>query len=161
MRRIRLKISEVAEATGYTRYQMRGLLKEAFPRNALGKKTGSQRTYSPQDLGVIAVVCAIEREYAVDRKKLALVADVLRDVLSGPRMANRDARLLVTFTPPTATYVDREMPLGEGLLVRLGPIFARVDEFLGVSGSSPETAQPSLPLRPTIVTGRRGGARGR
>ena len=162
MRPIRLKISDLADATGYTRYQIRGLLHEVFAGHPLGKKAGAQRTYSPPDLGVIAVVCAIERDYAVDRRRLAVVSDTLRRVLSGPRTANRSARLLLSFTPPTATYLDHETPPdAEGLLVRLGPIFARVDEYLGVSGSSPANAQPILPLRPSIATGRRGVARNR
>jgi hypothetical protein len=160
MRPIRLKISGLADATGYTRYQMRGLLQEVFTSRRFGTKEGSQRTYSPQELNVVAVVCAIERDYVVDRKRLALVADALREVLSGPRTANRNARLLVTFTPPTATYLDRDTPpAAEGLLIRLGPIFAQVDEYM--SGSSSEKAQPILPLRPAIATGRRGGARNR
>jgi len=162
MRPIRLKISDLADATGYTRYQIRGLLQEVFAAHPLGKKAGAQRTFSPQDLGVVAVICAIERDYAVDRRRLALAADAIRRVLSGPRTANRGARLLLGFTPPNAAYLDREtLPDAEGLLIRLGPIFAKVDEYLGVSGSSPENAQPILPLRPSIATGRRGVARNR
>lgn len=162
MRPIRLKISDLADATGYTRYQVRGLLQEVFATHPLGRKAGAHRTFSPQDLGVVAVVCAIERDYAVDRRRLALVADVLRRVLSGPRTANRSARLLVSFVSPNAAYVDRDTsPDAEGLLLRLGPIFAKVDEYLGVSGSSPQNAQPILPLRPSIATGRRGVTRNR
>lgn len=158
MRPIRLKISKLADATGYSRYQIRGLLKEVFPAHPLGKKAGSQRTFSSQELSVVAVLCAIERTYAIDRKKLALVGEALRRVLSGPRIANRDACLLVSFTPPSATYLDREGPSVEGLHVRLGPIFAAVDEYLGVSGSSAESAQAILPLRPSIATSRRSGS---
>ena len=159
MRPIRLKISELADATAYTRYQMRGFLQEVFTAHPLGTKTGAQRSYTPQDLGVVAVVCAIERDYAVDRKKLALVSDALRKVLSGPRNPNRSARLLITFTPPTVAYLDRDTPpTAEGILIRLGPIFARVDEYM--SGVSSETTQPILPLRPSIATGRRGSRSG-
>jgi hypothetical protein len=161
MRPLRLKISDLAEATGYTRYQVRGLLEEAFPGAILGKKVGSQRTFSSQDLLVVAVVCEIEREYGVERRKLAVVADALRRTLTVPRGANRDARLLLTFTPPTATYIEPNTPVAEGLLVRLGPVFAKVDEFMGVSGPSEHAAQAPLPLRPTLASGRRGSSRTR
>jgi hypothetical protein len=162
MRPIRLKISELADATGYTRYQLRGLLKEVFVNHPLGKKAGAQRTFSPQELGIVAVLCAIERDYAIDRKKLALVADDLRRALSGPRTANRNARLVLSFNPPTATYSETDAAVPQGLLIALGPIFAQVDEYLGVSGSSrTEPTQPILPLRPASATARRGGTRNR
>lgn len=162
MRPIRLKISELADATGYTRYQLRGLLSEVFVSHPLGKKAGAQRTFSPQDLGVVAALCAIERDYAIDRKKLALVAEDLRRALSGPRTANRNARLMLTFNPPSAVYLNIDAFVPEGLLVALGPIFAQVDEYLGVSGpASAEPKQPILPLRPAIATARRHVARNR
>jgi hypothetical protein len=162
MRPIRLKISELAAATGYTRYQLRGLLSEVFLSHSLGKKAGSQRTFSPQDLGVVAVICAIERDYAIDRKKLALIAEHLRRALSGPRTASRNARLVLTFNPPSAAYLDSDAYVPQGLLIALGPIFAQVDEYLGASSlASAEPEQPILPLRPAIATGRRGGARNR
>jgi hypothetical protein len=161
MRPIRLKISELADATGYTRYQMRGLLEDAFSGPTFGKKVGSQRTFSPRDLLVVAVVCEIEREYGVERKKLAVATDALRQALTVPRPVNREARLLLTFTPPTATYVEPNTSITEGLLVRLGPVFAKVDEYMGVSGTGEHAAQAQLPLRPTLASGRRRGSRSR
>lgn len=165
MRPIELKISELAVVTEYSRFQVDGLLKQVFA-NSLGKKAGSQRTFSPQDLLVAAVACEIEQKYGVERKKLALVGDALRQTLTGPRRANREARLLVTFSPPVATYLVPDAAVAEGLVVKLSGLFAKVDEFLGVSGPSRESAQAILPLKPAIVnvnvTARRGsGSRSR
>lgn len=87
---------------------------------------------------------------------LARVREPLRQALNGPRPANRDARLLVTFAPPAVTYLEPNAQVEEGLVLKLGPQFTKVDEYLGVSGSSENSAQVALPLRPTIATGRRG-----
>lgn len=162
MRPIRLKVSAIEAVTGYSRFQLRGLLAEVFPNPARGKRTGAHRTFSRQELLMAAVVCEIEQKYGVERKKLATAAEALRCELTGPRAANRDARLLITFTPPTVKYLDNGVPLTEGLIVRLGPLFEKVDEYLGASSPSRDTAQSILPLRPTIATGsRRGGSRSR
>jgi len=159
MRHVRLKISDLAAVTGYTRFQMRGLLSEVFPHP--GRKKGaaaSQRTFSPHDLLVIAVACEIERKYGVKRALLALVGEALRKTLTGPRAANRNARLVVTFAPPEVTYLVSEAPVSEGLVLMLGGLFAKVDEYLGVSGSANDSNQTDLPLTPALVRGHRGGS---
>src|SRR5258706_8790757 len=102
---IQLKISDLAAVAGYTRFQMHGLLDEMFPEPArAGKRNRSQRTFSAQDLLVITVICELEKKYGVKRGVLALVSKPLRQTLTGPRKVNREARLLVTFRPPTVTY---------------------------------------------------------
>jgi hypothetical protein len=154
---IQLKISDLAAVAGYTRFQLHGLLNDVFPEPACGgKKTRSQRTYSPQDLLVVTVACELERRYGVKRSVLASVNVPLRQALTGPRKASREARLVVTFTPPTATYLVPEVPVTEGLVLALGPLFARVDEYLGVAESSRDGGQAVLALSPAIVTNRRG-----
>lgn len=162
MRHVRLKISDLATVTGYTRFQMRGLLDEVFPNPERGKGTASQRIFSPHDLLVVTVACEIEQKYGVKRAVLALVSEVLRETLTGPRTASRDARLAVTFMPPTATYLVPDATVPEGLVLALGTLFAKVDEYLGVAGPSSDSAQAVLPLSPAIVTAHRGGgSRGR
>lgn len=155
---IQLKISDLAAVAGYTRFQMRGLLNDVFPEPARGKRTRSHRTFSPQDLLLITVACELERTYGVKRGVLALISEPLRQALNGPRAANREARLVVTFTPPMATYLVPEAPVTEGLVLALGPLFARVDEYLGVAESSRDSGQAVLALSPAIVTNRRGGS---
>jgi hypothetical protein len=162
MRHIDLRISDLAKVTGYSRFQIRGLLGEVFRDPVLGRRTGSQQTFSPQELLVVSVACEIEGTFGVARKTLALVGEALRKTLTGPRVTNRDARLLLTFAPPTVTYLDNESPVIEGLVLRLGVQFAKVDEYLGVSGLSEQSLQALLPLRPAITTPRGvGGSGGR
>jgi len=156
MHPIRLKVSDLANVTGYSRFRVASLLNQVFKNSPLGSQSGSQRTFTPQELLIVAVVCEIERKFHVQRKALALVSDALRRPLSGPRVANRRARLAITFSPAEAMYLSADTQVHEGLVLQLGPVFERVDEYLGVSGSSGVGAQSNLPLRPAIVTERRG-----
>lgn len=159
MRRIQLKISDFARVADISRFQVDGLLRDVFLEQPLGKKArGSHRTFTPQDLLVFVVAFEIEQAYGVRRNMLALAGEHLRQALSGPRPANREARLVVTFAPPTATYLEPTAPAQQGLVVQLGPLFARVDEYLGVSGPNRDAAT-ILPLRPVIASGRRGRSR--
>jgi len=157
MQHVRLKISDLAAVTGYTRFQMRGLLDGVFPRPDQERVAASQQTFSPHDLLVIAVACEIEQKYGVKRAVLALIGEALRKTLTGPRAANRDARVVVTFTPPTATYLLPETEVREGLVLTRGGLFAKVDEYLGVSGSNVDGDQTTLPLAPAIVRRHRDG----
>jgi hypothetical protein len=151
---VQLKISDLALVTGYTRFQVDGLIKQVFGQS-LGKIAGAQRTYSPRDLLVVAVASQIEQRFATDRKALARVGDALRAALNGPRSANRDARLVVTFDPPSVVYLDRPVAVEEGIVIKLGSVFAKVDGFLGLSGNEDMGAQSPLPMAPTLVSGKR------
>jgi hypothetical protein len=154
---IQLKISDLAAVAGYTRFQLHGLLNQVFPEHACGgKKIRSQRTFSPQELLVVTVVCELERSYSVKRSVLASVNLPLRQALTGPRKVSREARLVVTFTPPTATYLVPDAPVTEGIVLALGPLFARVDEYLGVAESNRDGGQAVLALSPAIVGNLRG-----
>ena len=155
---LELKISGLATLTGYTRFQMHGLLDEVFPGpTRTAKKARLHRTFSPRDLIAIAVVCELERKYGVKRSVLRSVGDPLRRALNGPRNSNREARLVVTFTPPTATYVESGGTVAEGVVLPLGPLFAKVDEYLGVAESNRDGGQGVLALSPAVLINRRGG----
>jgi hypothetical protein len=161
MSAIQLKINDLAKVTGYSRFQLDGLLKKAFVTSALGKMSGAQRKFSPQDLLVVVVACEIERKYRVERKALAQVGESLRQALTGPRRADREARLLITISPPAVFYLEPDAPVREGLVVSLGPLFATVDEYLGASGPSGEAVQGVLPLEPAVASSRRRAFRNR
>lgn len=159
MRKIQLKISDLARVADISRFQVDGLLKDVFSNRPLGMKaSGSHRSFTPQELLVFAVAYEIEQKYGVKRSTLALAGEQLRQALTGPRKASRESRLVVTFDPATATYLDPGVPAAEGIVVQLGPLFEKVDEYLGVSGSRRKSTA-ILPLRPVIATARRGGSR--
>lgn len=119
--------------------------------------TTSQQTFSSHDLLIVAVACEIEQRYGVKRPVLALIGEELRKTLTGPRVVNRDARLVVSFTPPTVTYLLPDTDVREGLVLPLGGLFAKVDEYLGVSGFGVDGDQTTLPLTPAVVRSHRGG----
>lgn len=162
MASILLTISDLSTVVGYTRFQMRGLLADVFPPTEWTKKGRSQRKFSPQELLLVAVACELEKKYGIKRNVVALVADALRRTLSGPRSANTNVRLAITFVPPTATYLRDDQTVKEGLILPLGDVFASVDEYLGVTSSNRDQGQVALPLGPAVVTNRRvTGARSR
>jgi hypothetical protein len=132
-----------------------------FRNSALGKRGAGQQTFSPQELLVVAVACEIEEKFGVTRKRMALIGEALRLTLMGPRSANRNARLLVTFAPPAVSYLESSTPVAEGLVLPLGPRFARVDEYLGVAGERRDYQQAALPLRPIATPRRAAGPRSR
>jgi hypothetical protein len=154
MKAIELKVSDLAKVTGYSRFQLDGFLKKAFAGSFVGKRSGAQRKFSPHDLLVVAIACEIERKYQIERSALARVTEALYKTLLQPRRANREARLLITITPPVVLYLEPNSPVTEGLVMNLGPLFARVDEYLGASGPCPEAAQALLPFEPAIATAR-------
>lgn len=158
---IQLKINDLAQVTGYSRFQLDGLLKTAFAGSSVGRRLGAQRKFTPQELLVVAVACEIERKYGIERKALAQITEALRQALLGPRRANREARLVITITPPAVHYLESETSVTEGLVVNLGALFAKVDEYLGTSGPSSEPTQAVLPLQPAIATVRRRSSRSR
>jgi hypothetical protein len=161
MRRIQLKISDLARVADITRFQVDSLLEEVFSSRPLGRKgTGSHRIFTPQELLVFVVAHEVEKKYGVKRSVLALAGEGLRQALNKPRQANREARLLVTFSPTSVTYLEPDARVEEGLVLRLGPLFAKADQYLGVSGQDRENTA-ILPLRPVIATSRRSSSRGR
>jgi hypothetical protein len=155
---LQLKISDLGAVTGYTRFQMHGFLDEVF-RTFKGKKRATQRTFSPQDLVVIAAACELEKLFAIKRSVLATVSGSLRQALIGPRNPNRDARLLITFSPPSVSYIDSDVFISQGVVLALGPVFAKVDEYLGVARASTETSQVVLPLPLGALADRRTSGR--
>jgi hypothetical protein len=152
---------DLTQVTGYTRFQLDGFLEQVFTDVGIGNRSRVQRTFTPQDLLLVAVMCEVEHRYGIDRKKLAKVAHALRKTLAVPRPANRNARLLLSFEPPAAQYLDSDALVAEGIVLPLGSIFAEVDEYLGVSTRAIAPAQSSLRLPPTMATVRRSGSRER
>jgi hypothetical protein len=110
---------------------------------------------------VFVVAHEIEQKYGVKRSMLAMAGEHLLQTLNRPRPANRDSsRLAITFSPPSVTYLEPDARIGEGLVLPLGPLFEKVDGYLGVSGPNRE-GTAILPLRPVIAAVRRGGSRSR
>jgi hypothetical protein len=124
-----LTVTDVCRVTGYTRYQLRGLLGEVLPEKASNGPRVA-REFTPHELLVIATVSELETRIGIRRAHIAIISKQLSDVLSGPRLVNRDARLVISFAPPSVSYVSDSTPANDAVVLSLGRIFERVDRYI-------------------------------
>ena len=151
-----LTITDLCRVTDYTRDQMRGLLDLTLPQRS-SKGARVAREFRAQELIFVAVMAELETRYGIKRGHVVAVAKRLSQTLSGPKPLNRQARLVVTFEPPKVTYVDETNPVLDGVILSLGPIFDRVDQY--VRAGDRLTTHPELRLEPGVlrVRGREAG----
>jgi hypothetical protein len=143
-----LTMTDLCRVTGYTRHQIHGLLKLAFPaRSSKGERFA--REFRSQDLLLVTAITELETRFRIKRSGIALVAKRLAQVLSGPRALSRRARLVVAFDPPKVIYVPDVVPLVDGVVMSLGPIFERVDTYVANAGGA--ASQEPLRLGPTVL----------
>ncbi len=156
MRAIRkITAVDIREVTGYSRNQLRGLLDELPIYSEQETAPRIAREFSRSDLTVLAVVHVLETRNGVRRKTIAPVITQLRKTLTGPKTINRGARLLISFDPPTVSYLTTSVTSQDGILVSLGPIFDRVDQYLNFGPAHAGNVGPELNLGPTLVTSNR------
>jgi hypothetical protein len=152
MRHRKLTTVDVCEVTGYTRHQLRGLIDELPHYFAQVSLPRVARGFSFQDLLVLSVIHILEKNIGIQRAMVVPVAPLLQQALSGPKKANRGAKLIISFTPPTVKYVATGMPASDGVMLSLGPIFERVDHYLLPDGAERQT---DLKLGPVLITNER------
>ncbi|MDO8706492.1 MAG: hypothetical protein Q7J84_16250 [Sulfuricaulis sp.] len=151
----KITATDVCEVTGYSRHQLRGLLDDLLIYSRKKTVPRVAREFTRADLIVLAVVRALETRHSVRRDVIASISDLLRRTLAGPKMVNRDARLLISFDPPTIGYLTSVTPPSDGILMSLRPIFQRVDQYLGHGLPYGEEVQPELKFGPGLVAGSR------
>jgi hypothetical protein len=155
----KLTAADVQKVTGYSRNQLRGLLDELPAYSGQAPSVRIAREFTPHDLIVLSVVSILESRVGLRRRAIVAISELLRKVLSGPKKVNRGARLMVSFDPPLVSYIASGLPSRDGVLISLGPIFERVDRYLGYADSASAQLQPNLRLGPTLIsTERRKGA---
>lgn len=140
----RLTAADVCTVTGYARDELHATLKVLWPYSVQAPSPRVAREFSAQDLVVLSVTQALECRFGVRRAALASIGQALRAALSGPKVASRKARLVISIDPPTVDYVNTSITEREGLVVALGPIFEKVDGYLTFD------AQGLLPLTDVI-----------
>lgn len=151
----KITAADICEVTGYSRYQLRGLLAELPVYSRQQTVARVAREYTKADMGILAVVHELEARFGVRRESIRSISEVLRQTLVGPKAVNRDARLLISFDPVAVHYLTNELPEKDGILVSLGPIFQRVDDYFGADAAHPSTPQAELNLGPSLVSGGR------
>lgn len=141
-------MADLCRVTGYTRHQVRGLLKLAIPdRPSKGERFA--REFRLQDLILVAAMVELETLFGIKRSHIAVVAKRLGQVLSGPKEPNRYARLVVSFDPPKVTYAGEVIRVVDSVVMSLGPIFERVDSYVGTAGAA--SKQERLRLGPAVL----------
>ena len=139
---------DACQVTGYTRDQMRGMLRD-LPPFVKGHSEGRNKTFSRIDLLTISVITLMEERYGVKRSAIAQFVQQLGAALSAPRLIDPRARLKVIAEPPQVTFLTEDLPVSEGLIIPLGPIFKTIDHYLGAHSDT--DGQGELPLGPVIM----------
>lgn len=157
MRPRKITVVDVCAVTGYGRDQLQALLKELQPYNEYAIKPRIAREFTPHDVISLCVVHELEIRYGVKRKMIGKISEMLRRALSGPKTIASNARLCISFNPPSSVYVaDMELKR-DGIYISLKEIFERADLYLSYGGSifrveQSEVKLPSLAL-PTSAKG--------
>jgi hypothetical protein len=148
----KITTTDVCEVTGYSRHQLRGLLAELPVYSSQKTVARVAREFTHADLVTLAVVHTLETRYSARREAVASISTLLRKTLTGPKAVNRDARLLVSFDPPAVSYLTGDASPQDGIHISLGPIFQRVDTYMGHGHPYGEKAQTEFRLGPTLVS---------
>lgn len=146
----RLTAADVCAVTGYTRDELHALLRILEPYCTDKPSPRVARKFTPRDLIVLGVTQILEERYGLRRTAVAELGLHLQNALAGPRGVNRDARLSVSVRPPRVDYLEADVVATEGLVVALGPLFEKVDDYLSFE------PQLSLQFGPSLVTRRYG-----
>lgn len=135
---------DVCEVSGYTRDELHALLKVLPPYRDARASPRKARQYLPRDLLTFCVARVLEHDLGVRRAAVGTLGEALQKALTGPRKMNPQARLVITIEPPQVTYVAQGSTDRQGVVVALGPLFAKVDGYLS------QDAYPSLRLETAL-----------
>lgn len=125
-----LKMADACAISGYSRDQMRGLLRDLPPFTA-NHSSGRNRTFTRVELLAIAIISTMERRYGTKRAAVGEVLEQLLSVLQAPRVVDPMACLVIITGEKTVTYTKLSENTEEGLVIPLGPIFDLLDTYLG------------------------------
>lgn len=137
-------MADACAITGYTRNQLRGMLRDLPSFVGHESPPGSARTFARSELLMACVITELERRYGIRRSAIGAVVPRLTEALERPSATAVGARLALLFEPCTVTLLAEDANAVEGVLIPLGPIFDRVERYLG--GYADAGAQAELPL---------------
>ncbi len=141
----RLTAADVCAVTGYSRDELHALLRVLEPYCTDKSSPRVAREFTPRDLVVLGVTQLLEVRYGLRRTAVAELGLQLQSALAGPKGVNRDARLAISVRPPSVDYLDDGVIVTEGLVIALGPLFEKVDDYLSFE------PQLSLQFGPSLV----------
>lgn len=129
-----LKMADACAVSGYTRDQIRALLRD-LPSFTLHQDLGRSRVFTRIELLAIAIISTMEQRYGVKRAAISIILDKLLDTLQIPRQLDPLACLLIVTGESSVSYTTLGQTASEGLIIPLAPIFDQLDSYLGVKTS--------------------------
>jgi hypothetical protein len=121
-----LKMADACSISGYTRDQMRALLRD-LPSFTVDQGTGRSRVFTRVELLAIAVISFMEQRYGIKRAAIGTVVERLLETLQVPREIDPHACLVIVTGEASVSYIRLNEVVAEGLVVPLAPIFDRLD----------------------------------
>lgn len=131
----KLKMADACSVSGYTRDQVRALLRD-LPPFTVDQGVGRSRAFTRVELLVVAVISVMEQRYGIKRAAIGGILDRLLKALQVPREVDVSACLVVVTGEPSVSYVRLNETIEEGLVIPLSPILDRIDTYLGVRASA-------------------------
>ncbi len=143
--------ADVSLLTGYSRHQLRGLIQALPGFKRRGKSERVAVEYTPKELIILTICCELESKFGLRRDVISNIVGNLQNVLSGPRMASDNSRLLINTTNADVEYIEGVCEVAEGIVFPLQDIFRGVDNYLNNDSSYRNTAQKNLDYGPVAI----------
>lgn len=125
-----LKMADACSISGYTRDQMRALLRD-LPSFTVNQSAGRSRVFTRVELLAIAVISFMEKRYGMRRAAIGVILERLLETLQAPREVDPLACLVIVTGEASVSYTRLNEVVTEGLVIPLAPIFDRLDTYLG------------------------------
>ena len=125
-----LKMADACAISGYTRDQMRALLRD-LPAFTVDQGSNRGRIFTRVELLIIAIISFMEQRYGVKRTSIGAILAELLDTIQSPRSIDPQACLVIITGEASVTYRRLDEPIREGLVIPLAPIFDQLDTYLG------------------------------
>jgi len=142
-----LKMADACSVSGYTKDQMRALLRD-LPPFTVDQGEGRSRVFTRVELLAIAIISYMEQRYGIKRAAVGAILEQLLKTLQAPRKLDTLACLVIVTSEGSVTYSRLNNGVDEGLVIPLAPIFDRLDTYLGVRTQS---NQLEINLNPTTL----------
>lgn len=125
-----LKMADACAISGYTRDQMRAVLRD-LPAFTADRGTGRNRIFTRVELLTISIIAFMEQRYGIKRSAIGSILDQLLTAIQSPREIDPLACLVVVTGEMSVSYSRLNENVEEGLVIPLAPIFERLDTYLG------------------------------
>ncbi|MFK5950271.1 MAG: hypothetical protein QM500_16040 [Methylococcales bacterium] len=129
-----LKMADACAVSGYTRDQMRALLRD-LPQFTVNQGSGRSRIFTRVELLAIVIISFMEQRYGIKRAAIGDILEQLLSTIQSPREVDPQACLIIIASEGSVLYTQLNETVDEGLVIPLAPIFDQLDTYLGAKTS--------------------------